>query len=465
MSSEHPSTSSKSPLGTARYTRNLATGPIGAQLARLSFPMLAGISSVMVAAAAETVFVGWLGTDALATLTFATAFLFAVMSVAMGLGMGVSSLMSRTAGEGDLDAARDIGARTLLLALGIAVVVGIGCWYIAPVVFRMQGVPAELESASVEFARIWLLGLPFLLLPMVAGMMLRALGDAVMAGIFMVAMSGIQIAFAPPLMFGIGDWEGAGINGAAWASVFARLLVCFALVRVLGRAGLYRRLGSVRTVLATWFEVLRLSVPVMASNLIVPIYAVVIIGMTVAHGASVVAGIGVAMRVEALAIMVFMALASAMAPMVGQNFGCAKFERVGRASSLVNRFCLLWGLLLWVLLVFFGPFLLSAFTNSQEVVRAGYEFLAITAASYGLFGISMVAGSSFVAIGRSVNSLVLSLLRTFAFVVPLAYLLDLEFGFRGLCVGVSLGLCTVGAISFFWFRSTMWRLSSDVATS
>lgn len=437
--------------------RDLTTGALGRHITRLTIPMFLGISSLIFAAAMDTVYVGWLGTEQLAVLAFATGFMLVVMSLSIGFGMGVTSVMSRAAGSGHLERSRQTGSRVLVLALTVSILLGILGWFLAPIVYRWQGSPEAIRLVAVDFTRIWLIGLPLFILPMVSGMMLRALGDAISAGIMMISGSVIQIGLAPLLIFGVLNWEGMGILGAAWGFVISRLIVSLYLIRVLKRFGLFRALGSPGDVKATWIEVLKMSIPVMVSNVIGPLSTLIVIGICTAYGVAVVAGLGVAFRIEGLALMVIMALASSLAPIVGQNFGAGRMDRVSRAMSLATRFSIGWGLVSCVALVLLGKWSVGLIADSPEVVQAAYEYLVVVSISFGLIGVSMVVGSSFVAMGKPVPAFVLSLLRTFGFMVPVAYLLNSVWGYRGLCVGISVSLFLVGILSYAWFTRTLNR--------
>ena len=406
----------------------------------------------------DTVYVGWLGTEQLAVLAFATGIMLVLMSLSVGFGMGVTSVVSRAAGSGDLDRSQRMGLHTLLLALLVSVVLGIGTWFLAPTIFAWQGAPNSLRPVVVDFTRIWLIGMPLFMLPMVSGMMLRAMGDAVSAGIMMISGSVIQIGIAPLLMFGFGDWEGMGVFGAAWGFVFSRLAVSLYLIRVLKRFDLFRSLGSPKDIKATWNQVLRVSLPVMVSNAIGPLSTLLIIGMCAAYGVATVAGLGVAFRVEGLSLMVIMALSSSLAPIVGQNFGAGRIDRVSRAMSLATRFSICWGLLSCLVLVLAGRWLVGLIATSPEVISSAYEYLVAVSIGFGLVGVSMNVGSGFVAMGKPVPSFVLSLLRTFVLMVPVAFLLNLFWGYRGICAGITISLCLVGIFSHFWFSSRLREL-------
>ena len=123
--------------------------------------MFLGISSLILASVIDTVFVGWLGTSELAVISFAFPFMMVVMSLTMGLGVGVTSIMSRTLGGGDREKSLTIGTHTLILATVVSITVGIAGFASASSLFAIQGAESDVLAMTVAYAQIWLLGLPF----------------------------------------------------------------------------------------------------------------------------------------------------------------------------------------------------------------------------------------------------------------------------------------------------------------
>ena len=129
----------------------------------------------------------------------------------------------------------------------------------------------------------------------------------------------LQVLIAPPLIFGVADINGLGVNGSAWAFIVSRAALSLYALVVFHRFGLFGHPGSVKQMLGSWVEVLRIGVPSMASSLIGPVSMSVLMALLAVHGHAVVAAFGIATRIESLATMVLMALSSSIGPFVGQN--------------------------------------------------------------------------------------------------------------------------------------------------
>ena len=234
--------------------------------------MFLGISSMILASMIDTIYIGWIGTQQLAAVSFSFPLVMALSSVSMGLGIGATSIMSRTLGRGDRTRAYVLGTHTLLLVLILVVsLAGFGRLF-GPHLFRVMGADEIILPMVTEYMNIWFIGLPLFALPMVAMSMLRALGNARIPGALMTAGAAVQVVFAPALIFGIpGIHDGIGYTGSAWAFVTSRFLTLLATTYVLTRRGMIRPLGDWNGVLRSWGEVLRIGVPSIMTNLVGPV--------------------------------------------------------------------------------------------------------------------------------------------------------------------------------------------------
>ena len=101
----------------------------------------------------------------------------------------------------------------LVLVTIVNLVVTAAGYVFADAIFSRLGASGEILPMTVELARVLLLGLPFFMLTVVAGIMPRALGDSRPAGVWLVLGSLLQLVIAPLAVFGLGSWNGLGSPG------------------------------------------------------------------------------------------------------------------------------------------------------------------------------------------------------------------------------------------------------------
>jgi putative MATE family efflux protein len=453
-----------------KSSEDLTAGPVGRHLMRLTVPMFLGISSMILASMIDTIYIGRIGTQQLAAVSFSFPVVMGLSSVSMGLGVGATSLMSRALGGGNRSRAYVLGTHTLLLVAILVLVLAVLGRVFGAQFFRMMGADDVILPMVTNYMNVWFLGLPLFAVPMVSMSMLRALGNARIPGMLMTGGAAMQVVIAPALIFGIpGLTEGIGYTGSAWAFVTSRFITLLATAYVLARRGMIQPLGEWHEIVASWREVLRIGVPSIMTNLVGPVSMGIVFGLLSKHGHAVVAGYGVAVRIESLATMILMALSSSISPMVGQNWGAGKHERIDAALAFGYRFSFGYGVFVFAFLATFGRAIVALINSDPAVVDATYHYLLIVPLSYSMMGVMMVSGACFVALGKPLPSLALTLTRMFAVYVPLAILGDRWFGYQGIFGAGAVANVVVAGASYFWvmnmLRTTRASLRLDPRTA
>ena len=449
-------------MSPAPLRGDLTQGSVAQHLISLTIPMFLGISSMLVASMLETIYIGWIGMRELAAVSFGFPLIMGLSSMSMGVGTGASSIIARIVGGGDSAAVLRLSTHALLLVVLLSLALTLFGLAYADRIFQLLGASDDVIPLAAGYIRVWLYGLPTFAVGMVAGNIMRAAGNARTPGIIMVGGSALQVLFAPGLIFGIpGLWEGLGLVGAAWSFVLARGLALLYTLWVIVRMHLLGRTDmAVHAVLESWREVMRIGVPSMLSSLIGPVSMGILISLLARHGAEVVAGFGVASRIEMLVNMILMSLAGSVAPMVGQNWGAGRFERIFEAVKISCRFSLLWSAIAFAFLSLSGGFIVGLVNDDPLVVTAGAWYLLVVPLSYGFLGVSMVAGSCFTALGKPIPSLVMTLLRMLVLYLPLALLGDYLLGYQGIFGATALANVMIGLIGWRWVQSWLNDVTS-----
>ena len=194
-------------------------GGVGKHLLKLGSFMAMGTITINIAQVAEAIFLGMLGTEALAAIGFAFPITITLFAFAGGIGSGASSVIARAMGRGDKKRAAILVTHAQILTILLGLVLGFfGITYSAEIVAGLGAKDRVLEL-TIEYLEVYMLGFPFFMLSMVGSTLLRATGRAASPGIIMSVGSLLQILLAPLLIFG---WDLLGVRalgfaGAAWA--------------------------------------------------------------------------------------------------------------------------------------------------------------------------------------------------------------------------------------------------------
>jgi putative MATE family efflux protein len=412
--------------------------------------MMLGILSAVAFNAADTYFVGQLGTGPLAAISFTFPVVLLVINLSVGLGAGISSVLARAIGAGD-DAAQRLATAALLFTVLFSIILSVlGLLTIEPL-FALLGAQPELLPDIRAYMTIWYPGLGFVILSMAAIAILRSVGDTRLPGYLMVAASLLNIVMDPILIFGLLGAPRLEIAGAAIATVTSRGLLVAVLLHILWRRGLLERTWSgVADLLVSWRRILHVGLPATGTNVIIPLTMGAIVALVATFGSDAVAGFGVALRIEGVMLVIYYALSAVIGPVAGQNLGAGKPQRVREALRISVRFCFVSGIAIAVIMAFAGGPIASIFSDEARVVEVAQLYLWITPISYGGAGAVMVCSATLNGLGLPGRAVIVSVTRMLVLYLPLAYFSAPYLGLDGVFVA---GNLFAGVLAYRWFRS------------
>ena len=444
-----------------KRNKNLTEGNIKKQLFDLAWPMLLGMMGMVVFNLIDTFYVGKLGVEELAAMSFSFPVIMFINSLSQGVGIGTSSLISRNIIHTERKEVKMMASRAILLGLIVVLVfVFVGLQTIGPV-FRALGAENETLNYVHDYMSIWYLGVPFVVIPMIGNNIVRATGDTFTPGMIMLALAVVNAILDPLLIFGIGPFPQMGIKGAALATVISRSigLIIILYILIKRKKLLSLSLGKLKNILSTWKDVLHIAGPAALAMLITPISVGLITKILAGFGTEAVAAFGVASRVEMFALMVISALGSVLIIFVGQNFSKHKSQRILGALNISFKFSITWGIVIFVLLLFFGQAIASLFTNDALVIDIAKKYFYIIGASYGFQGLVMLSTASFNGINKPYPSALFSLIRMLVLYVPLAWLGARLFNITGIFWAGFIANVIVGTISALYLLKTVRRIT------
>jgi putative MATE family efflux protein len=443
----------------ANKKTKLTEGPIKPILISLTIPMIAGMMSMTIFNLTDTFFIGQLGKNQLAAMSFTFPVVMILNSIALGLGMGASSVISVAIGEGNHKKVKRMATDALLLgSLIVAFFVVLGELSIYPL-FRLMGASEELLPMIHSYMFIWYIGVTFVVIPMVGNNIIRATGDMRTPGLVMTSIAVLNMILDPVLIFGLGPFPALGIAGGAIATVLARAVgMVITFVILLKREKLIEFVRPpFKELINSWKKILYIGVPTAASNIIVPLSMGIITRLISTYGTAAVAGFGVGTRLEMLSIMVINALASVLIPFTGQNRGAGKIDRIKKALRYSYSFSLIWGILIFLVFLVTGRFLGGLFNSDPQVIETVALYLNFIAISYGVQGFIYLSSSVLNAMNKPLYTMALVVTRMLVLYVPLAMAGSRIWGLQGIFIGASLSNFGAGFLSLLLIYRVLKR--------
>jgi putative MATE family efflux protein len=433
-------------------TNPMLTEDIYKTLRTMTVPMILGMVMLMTFGLVDTFFVSLLGTNELAAISFTFPVTFTVISLNIGLGIGTAAVIGHLLGKNELAKAKLTATAALMTVFGLVGLLCIIGYHTISLIFSWLGADDTLIPLIYEYMSIWYFAAVLLAIPMVGNSVLRAVGDTKSPSIIMASSGALNALLDPLLIFGWGPVPALEIQGAAIATAISwGVGVVWVLLLLHKRALMTARLLNLKEYQVHVSGVLKIGLPAAGANMLTPIAAGVVTAIVAGYGPTAVAAWGVGGRLESIASIVMLALSMSLPPLLSQNFGAQKVERVKAAYQIAIKFVVGFQLLVFVLLYLLADYIALVFAKETEVANLIALFLIIVPFGYGLQGVVVLTNSAFNAIHRPMAALCLNSLRLFIFFVPFCYLGSIYYGLTGLFVGAVLANAVMAFISYAWF--------------
>lgn len=443
-------------MATAKPQSNdLLEGQVFLTLKNMTIPMIYGMILLMAFNLVDTFFVGLLGTQPLAAISFTFPITFTVISLFIGLGIGTSSIIANLLGKKDVESAKCAATSALYLSSIIVGIVAFIGYIFTDEIFTLLGASEALLPLIREYMDIWFLGCISLMGPMIGNAILRASGDTKTPSIVMGAAGLINAILDPILIFGWGPIPEMGMQGAAIATFISWLCGTFLIIYILvvKKQLIHTQLPSLALFKKSSRNILSIGLPAAGANMLTPIASAILTAIVAGYGESAVAAFGVGSRIESIACLVVLAMSMTLPPFIGQNFGAGKMDRVEQAYKGSIKFVLYWQAFIYLVLVLLAPWIADVFAKEQAVTDTIILFMWIMPLAYGLQGVVILTNSSLNALHKPMSALILSIIRLFVCYVPLAYLGSILFSIEGFFIGAALGNLCMAFISYRIFTN------------
>lgn len=431
---------------------DLTRGPVGAHLRRQAVPFSLGLVAIFSFEAIDLFFIAQLGDAPLAAVSFVLPVIWLVYAIGIGFEAGAASCVSRAVGRKDEAGARRLTTdATLLGTLVASGIVLVGMPLIDPV-FGLLGATENLMPMVRDYMHIWFWVAPvdMALWTMLAS--IRARGNTLLESKLITAAALVNLALDPVFIFGLFGFPRLEVAGAALATLVSTSMVfAYTVWHLARRLRVFATpLAPLSDILASWRTTLHIGIPAVITNAIIPVSSGIVVALIADFGVEAVAGYGIAMRMEPLALIPFYALSAISSPFFGQNIGAAGFDRLREARRLVTRFCLAFGLLLSIVVCLAAPWLVGLYSTSESIRPVAVHYLYLVSWSWGAYGVVMSVNASFNGSGRPLPGVVLSTCRVMVVLLPLIWIGRALFGLDGLFAAISVSNLALGLAAYLW---------------
>ncbi len=437
-------------------------GPIGRSLGLLAIPMVLEMSMEAVFALVDIIFVSRLGTNAVAAVGITEALITILYAIAIGLGMGVTAMVSRRIGEKNVEAAAQVTGQAIWIGLVISIAIGIfGAIYAADLLLLMGAQPGVIAEGK-GFTAILLGGSASIVYLFLLNAALRGAGDAPIALRSLVIANGLNIALDPCFIFGLGPFPELGVTGAAVATTIGRSIGVVYLFWYLttSRGRLRFEFKHCKLVPALIRRMLYVSIGGVGQFLIGTASWIILMRIVARYGSAPVAAFTIALRMIEFAILPAWGLGNAAATLVGQSLGAGKPERAEAFVWRATRYNLVFMVASGAILITMATTLVALFSDDSEILYYGTACLKIMGLGYPLWAVGMIIVQAFNGAGDTRTPTALNFVCFWLIEIPLAWWLaePLGHGPIGVFWAIIIAELALSIFALKIFRSGRWKL-------
>lgn len=443
---------------------DFTTGSIPRHLITFAIPMFLGNLLQSLYNVVNSIWVGrFLGYSALAAVSVGFPIIFTLISLIMGITMASTTLVAQYYGAKRMD----MLAKTIGNSMILVTVLGIAATF-AGIAFNRElliliNVPPDILDMSSDYLALFFSGLLGMFWYNASSAILRGLGDSKTPLRFLLYSTLLNVILDPLFIFGFGPIPPMGVRGAALAFIIAQGISAFITLRYLfitsGLVVIDKNLWTPdKTLIRLIFKI---GLPAGIQQTLVSLSALAVSSLVNLFGSTVVAGFGVATRIDQFAFMPAMSIGMAVSALVAQNLGAQKNDRVResvRSSSLLA--CGI-TLVVSLLTIFMPTLLLYPFTTDPGVLESGANYLRHMGFAYIPLALMFTLGGVLRGAGDTFLAMLFTIISLWLIRVPLAVYLShyTSLGVSGIWLALALSPYTGLILNYLYYRSGKWRKS------
>ncbi len=418
---------------------------------KLALPMFVALIVQTLYNITDTAFVGRLGAESIAALTFAFPFFFVFIAVNAGINIGMGSKISRLLGKKKKIEAENTAMHGLFMSLLAALIIFIISIFSLRTIFSMFGAEGVVLELAVSYMTIILLGI-FLMFPAFTfGTIFSSQGDTTTPMKIQIIALVTNIILDPIFIYVLGY----GVKGAAIATVIAFSVgVMIGLYYIIKKSYLKIHISSFKFSFDIIKDILYVGVPASLTTLMIAVYIMIMNKFMAYYGTDYIAAMGIATRLESVAIMPIMAAGMALVTLVGMFHGAKKYKLMKEIIWYGTKVTAFATAIIGIVTFAIPELLLRIFTPDSNLINIGIGYLRINVFTYPLMAIIVLISRSIQGMGYGMPALFIYALRFFILVIPFAYVFVyvMKLSYLSIALAMVLGAVVASIVAIVWLN-------------
>ncbi len=406
-------------------SQNFTAGRIAGPLIRFAVPVLLAMLLQSLYSAVDMAIVGKFATSRdVSAVATGGGMMWTVMSIIMGLSMGITILLGQAIGRGDRDSAGDIVGSGICFFFVMSLVLTVVMMFVSRPFAVLMNAPKEAFEQTVAYTRICAAGILFITGYNVVGSVFRGMGDS-KTPLLTVAIATVFNIAGDLLLVAVFKM---GAAGAAYATIAAQAISVIASLFIVSKRGLPFTFSkrNIRFNGAIIKRAVRMGRPIALQDSLVSISFLFINSIVNSLGVIASAAVGVSDRVLGFIFLVPSAFSSSVSSFVAQNFGAGKLDRARKALVYSMGISLVIDIFMAYLTFFHGDVLNGFFSRDPEVIRASIGYMKANAIDTILCSFLFCFNGYFTGCGDTKFVMVQGIAGAFLVRIPIAYMMSVS---------------------------------------
>lgn len=434
-------------------------------LFKQALPAMTGMFVMSLYNVVDTIYIGrGVGVLALAGVSVSIPIMMSLLAFSMAIGIGSSSLFSRSLGEGKIDKAKNVFGNFLFLIFSLGIVLSVLAYIFLPQILKIFGATEEIFSYAYDYSSVIIMGSFLFIYISSSNNIIRASGHAKLAMLTMIIGAVINIILDPIFIF----YLNMGVRGAAYATFLSwfagSIYVTYyyiklnpisariSLVDLLPRKNIIKEVFSIGS--SSFAGQASVSLMTIITNASLAIY-----GTSLA-----IAAFGIISRILMMAMMPVFGIVQGMLPIIGYNWGAKKFSRVKETLILSLKYSTFVTLLFFTIVLVFSGQIIGLFSKDPELIKITKNAIMIILLMFPLVGLQLVSGGFYQALGKAKLAFILSIMRQGILLIPLLIILPRFFDLSGIWYAFPLADLLAFLIALYYISSEFKLLNNKILT-
>lgn len=395
--------------------KNLMTsGSIWKTILIFSIPLIIGNLLQQTYNTIDSMIVGnFVGSSALAAVGSSTALINLLISFAQGIAVGSGIIVAQSLGSNARKDVRISIHTSMALALVLGLVISIMGYVFAPWLLEKMQTPIEVMPESIEYLRVFSLGLIFNVIYNMEAGILNAVGNSKRSLLYLSIASFTNVV----LDFIFIKYLGMGVRGAAIATNISQFIsALLALLFLLRVHEIYKvSLKKIKIHKNMALRIIKVGIPTAIQGTVISLSNVIMQSSVNVFGAMPMAGFGAFIKIDGFNILPVLSLSLAITTFAGQNYGAGKIDRVKKGMWTTLFMTIIYTIISGTMLYNFAPKVIALFTKEPDVIAAGVLATNFFCPFYFLLAIMHSLAGTVRGTGRTVPPMLIMILSLCVF--------------------------------------------------